>query len=202
MPRIAPLRIESAPESLKQLLAPDRPNSIALLFGHAETNWPRLADLMLSILAEQELEPRLRELAILRVARLRGAVYEWEQHLGIGRAAGVRDREIAAIEAGRIDADCFGARERVVLDAATQLVERGTLDAACFERVAREFSPRESVELLLATAVYEAAAKLMNALELESEGPIDPRFAAAVNRGEVTRAAPTAAARGRGHGSE
>ena len=50
MPRIAPLDFDSAPEAVKQLLSPDRPNEIALVFGHAETNWPRLADLLLSIL--------------------------------------------------------------------------------------------------------------------------------------------------------
>jgi alkylhydroperoxidase family enzyme len=188
MTRIAPLRFEEASEAVRQLMALERPSAIALVFGHAQTNWPRLADLMLSILSEQQLDPRLRELAILRVARLRGAVYEWEQHLGIGCAAGVRSEQIAAIEAGRIDAACFSARERLALDAATQLVERGTVETALFERLARELSPREVVELLLATAVYEAAAKLMNAVELDSEGPIDPGFAAAVNRGQVTRA--------------
>ena len=71
MPRIAPLALETAPEAVRQLLSPERPNTIALLFGHAETNWPRLADLLLSILAQQLLDKRLRELAILRVANLR-----------------------------------------------------------------------------------------------------------------------------------
>lgn len=62
MPRIAPLALATAPEAVKQLLAADRPNPIALLFGHAETNWPRLADLLLSILSQQALDPRVREL--------------------------------------------------------------------------------------------------------------------------------------------
>jgi len=69
MARIPYLDPDRAPESVKRLLAPDRPQKIALLFGHAESNWPRLADLLLSILGEQELESRLRELGILRLGR-------------------------------------------------------------------------------------------------------------------------------------
>ena len=102
MPRIRPLALESAPESVRQLLASDRPNQIALLFGHAETNWPRLADLLLSILSQQQLDKRLRELAILRVARLRRAAFEWDQHVGISQAAGVTREQVDAIEQGRI----------------------------------------------------------------------------------------------------
>jgi alkylhydroperoxidase family enzyme len=187
MPRIAPLSIEDAPDSLKQLLAPDRPNTIALLFGHAETNWPRLADLLLSILGEQQLESRLRELAILRVAKLRGAVYEWEQHVGISQAAGVTGEQVAAIADGRIDAGCFDDLDQLVLEATTRLAEDGTLAAALVERLGELLSPREVVELLLAAGVYEALAKLMNALDLESDGPIAPEFAKAVNRGSVQR---------------
>ena len=189
MPRIAPLPFESAPEAVKQLLSPERPNEMALLFGHAETNWPRLADLLLSILSQQQLDPRLRELAILRVARLRGAIFEWEQHVGISRAAGVGADQLAAIEAGRIDAPCFDDLERLVLEATSELAERHTLSRATFDRLAARLSPREVVELLMAAGIYEALAKLMNAVELESSGPIDPDFAAAVNRGAVQRVA-------------
>jgi len=187
MPRIAPLAFESAPESVRQLLSPERPNEIALIFGHAETNWPRLADLLLSILSQQKLDKKLRELAILRVARLRGAAFEWDQHVGISEAAGVSIDLRRAIEAGQIDAPCFSELERLVLAATTQLVETGTLDRSTFDRLAARLSPREVVELLLAAGVYEALAKLMNALELESKGPIDPDFARAVNAGQVER---------------
>ena len=187
MPRIAPLDFDSAPEAVKQLLSPDRPNEIALVFGHAETNWPRLADLLLSILAQQKLDKRLRELAILRVANLRRAAFEWDQHVGISQAAGVTREQVAAIEQGRIDAPCFDGLERLVLEATTELAETSTLSKATFDRLAARFSPRESVELLVAAAVYEALGKLMNALDLESEGPIDAEFAAAVNRGNVKR---------------
>ena len=100
-----------------------------------------------------------------------------------------RAEQIRAIEAGRIDAPCFDELERLVLEATTQLAETSTLEKSMFDRLAARLSPREVVELLLAAGVYEALAKLMNALELESEEPIDPDFARAVNEGSVGRAA-------------
>lgn len=185
MARIPYLDPERAPESVKRLLAPDRPQKIALLFGHAESNWPRLADLLLSILGEQELESRLRELGILRVASLRQARYEWDQHVVIAGTAGVRPEQIERIAKGEIGAACFDPRERLVLDAATELVKDANVSDATLARLSLDFPPRQIVELLLACGVYEALAKLMNALGLDPEGAVTSAFAEAVNRGAV-----------------
>lgn len=190
MARIPYLDPETAPESVRRLLAPDRPQKIALLFGHAQTNWPRLADLLLSILGEQALEGRLRELAILRVASLRAAAYEWDQHVMIASAAGVSAEQIDAIQRGRVDAECFGELERLVLRATSELVAQGSASEATLAELALHLAPREMVELLLAAAVYEALAKLMNTLALDREGSVTPAFAAAVNRGKIARSGP------------
>jgi alkylhydroperoxidase family enzyme len=186
MARIPYLDPERAPESVRRLLAPDRPQKIALLFGHAESNWPRLADLLLSILGEQELDPRLRELGILRVANLRQARYEWDQHVVISASAGVRPEQIESIARAEIDADCFDPRERRVLEAATELVRDGNVSDETLAQLGQDLPPRQVVELLLAVGVYEAVAKLMNALGLDPEGAVSSAFAEAVNRGTVT----------------
>ena len=185
MARIPYLDPDRAPESVKRLLAPDRPQKIALLFGHAESNWPRLADLLLSILGEQELEPRLRELAILRIANLRQARYEWDQHVVIAGTAGVRPEQIESIAKGATGASCFDPRERLVLDATTELVLEANVSDATLARLSQELPPRQIVELLLACGVYEALAKLMNALGLDPESAVTSAFAEAVNRGAV-----------------
>ena len=192
MARIPYLDPERAPESVRRLLAPDRPQKIALLFGHAESNWPRLADLLLSILGEQKLPSRLRELGILRVASLRQARYEWDQHVAIAGAAGVSAEQIESIAKGALDAACFDARERLVLDAATELVRDANVSDATLARLSRELPPREIVELLLACGVYEALAKLMNALGLDPEAAVTSAFAEAVNRGAVAAGRTTA----------
>ena len=46
------------------------------------------------------LDARLREIAILRTGWRLGSVYEWSNHYGIGRRAGLTDDEIVAIRDG------------------------------------------------------------------------------------------------------
>ncbi|MBW2422158.1 MAG: carboxymuconolactone decarboxylase family protein [Deltaproteobacteria bacterium] len=185
MARIPYLDLATAPESVKRMIAPDRPNNIALLFGHAETNWPRLADLLLSILGEQSLANELREIAILRVAGLRQAQFEWDQHVAISKAAGVSLEQIDAIAGGDIEAGCFSELEKLVLEAATQLVREGLVDEALVSKLADHLSHREVVELFVASGIYEAVAKLMNILELDPQESMTSDFADAVNRGAV-----------------
>src|SRR5262245_23312372 len=90
--------------------------------AHAETNFRPLLRLGTSSLTEQKLSAALRELAILHTARLCGAEYEWIQHVAIATAVGVTEAQVAALDAGELDAPCFGACERAVLAAAADLV--------------------------------------------------------------------------------
>ena len=60
-----------------------------------------------ALLFRCELDPVLRELAIIRVGRLSRAAYEVFQHERIGREAGVGDDKIAALREATIDAPVF-----------------------------------------------------------------------------------------------
>src|SRR4051795_9294425 len=63
--------------------------------------WLRWAGVLLSRL---ELDPLLRELAILRVARLTpDADYEWVQHVPIAQAVGATDDQVRALEGDDIE---------------------------------------------------------------------------------------------------
>jgi alkylhydroperoxidase family enzyme len=49
------------------------------------------------------LDPKIREMAILRVGALSHSAYERMQHIDIARSTGVTDAEVAALESGRYD---------------------------------------------------------------------------------------------------
>jgi alkylhydroperoxidase family enzyme len=90
MPRIPPLDVTAAPPKNREILDRfDPPLKIFRLMAQAETNFRPLLRLGTSVLAEQTLSAAWRELAILRVARLSGAEYEWTQHVPIAEAVGV-----------------------------------------------------------------------------------------------------------------
>ena len=145
------------------------PLKIFHMMAHAETNFRPLLRLGASILSQQQLSGRLRELAILRVARLSPARYEWVQHVPIAKAVGVRDEQIAALEAGHTTAECFDAREQLLLQFTDELVRNVRVADDTFARMAQEFPPREIVELILAVGYYMLIARLLESTAVDME---------------------------------
>ncbi len=147
--------------------------------AHAETCFRPLLRLGSAILGGQRLDARLRELAILRVAALSKARYEWEQHVPIARAAGVRAEQIAALERGEASGEEFSPLERAVLDFTTEVVEQVRASEVTFGRLAAELSAQEIVELLVAIGFYMMIARIAETVDVDLDEPAGDRVAEA-----------------------
>jgi AhpD family alkylhydroperoxidase len=130
-------------------------------------NFLRLGD---SLLFFGALPPALRELAILRIAQMTAASYEWAHHVPIARQAGVSEEQIAALK-GWDTSPNFDKRER----AALKYIETVTSAVAVPDEVFREarahLSEAEVVELTLVAGYWGMVARLLVALEVEVEAP-------------------------------
>jgi len=170
--RIPPLDPTTAPPKTREVL--DRlgvPLKIFRLMAQAETNFRPLLALGTSILAEQQLSPTLRELAILRVARLSGADYEWTQHVPIAEATGVSPAQVAALAEDDVTAACFDDLQRAVLRFTTEVASDVDCGDATFAALAAHLSPREIVELIVAIGFYMMLARLMVVAQIEPDPP-------------------------------
>jgi 4-carboxymuconolactone decarboxylase len=127
-----------------------------------------------TLLTRLELDPLLRELAILQVARVADSRYEWVQHDGIARAVGATAAQMAAIEAGRDDDPAFDPVESLVLRATRSVVADGEAGEADVAELAERLGPRQTVELLLVIGNYVAIAMLIASTGLEPDLPLDP----------------------------
>jgi 4-carboxymuconolactone decarboxylase len=133
-----------------------------------------------ALLGELELDPVLRELAILRVARLTPhAEYEWIQHVPIAKAVGASDDQVAALESNDADAPCFSADERVVLRFTTEVVREAQASDASLDALGKILSPREIVELLMVIGQYMMVARVMATTRMELDEPAGPGALAA-----------------------
>jgi AhpD family alkylhydroperoxidase len=150
------------------------------LVAHAETSFRPFLRYGGSILGRQLLSPKLRELAILRVAKLADAEYEWVQHVPIARQAGASDEQIAALERGDAAAACFDETERLLLAFTADVVGTGRPPRERFDALAARLSSRELVELVLAIGFYLAIGKLMTAFEIDLDPPAADRIAASI----------------------
>ncbi len=143
--------------------------NIFRLMAHAETCFRPLLRLGSVILSQQKLDASLRELAILQVAKLSPAEYEWVQHVAIAEAVGVTPQQIQALDEGDVDADSFSDRERLLLEFTTELVRDVRVCDDTFGEMEKSFSPQEIVELILAIGFYMTMARLMETLDIDLE---------------------------------
>ena len=175
MARIPYVDPDTASEPVRDALERLPALNIFRMLANAETAFRpflRFGDTLLSGL---ELDGLLRELAILRVARLTPhAEYEWVQHVPIARAVGAGDDQVAALERDDIEADCFDAAQRAVLRFTTEVVRDACASDETFEELSALTPPREIVELLLVIGQYMMLARVMATLELELDEPAAP----------------------------
>ncbi len=170
MARLPYVDAAQAPERVRETLEGLAvPLNIFFMMAHAENNLRSLLRLGGTILSKQQLSAQLRELAILRVAKLSGARYEWVQHVPIGKATGITAAQITAIEADSVTADCFDAREQLVLRFTDEVVQKVRASDATFAAMTKQFPPREIVELTLAIGYYMMIARLLETTGVDLE---------------------------------
>ena len=166
----------SAPEHVHEVLDRLPVNlNVFRMMAHAENDFRPLVGLGTAILGRQKLSAKLRELAILRVAALSPARYEWVQHVPIAQATGAADAQIAALERGDIAADAFDPLECAVLRFTTEVVRDVRASDATFAELARRLSAQEIVELILTVGYYMMIARLLESTAVDLDPPAGTR---------------------------
>src|SRR4051794_16438026 len=123
MARLPYVEPAEASEPVRDALGRVPPLNIFRMMANAETAFRPWLRWGATLLGDLELDPLLRELAILRVARLTPhAEYEWVQHVPIAQAVGASDAQVAALEADEVDGEAFSDLERAVLRFTTEVV--------------------------------------------------------------------------------
>jgi alkylhydroperoxidase family enzyme len=128
-----------------------------------------------SLLTRAKLAPKLREIAILRVAKLGGSAYEWTQHVPIAKGTGVTDEQIAAI-ADPEGAKCFNELERLVIRFTGEVALNVKASPRLVAELKQHMGPAEIVELIMSIGYWGMVARLLETTEVELE-----EFAGKVN---------------------
>ena len=120
-----------------------------------------------SLLVYGQLAPNLRELAILRIAQLTGADYEWAHHVPIAKQAGVSQAQMEALADWRNAAE-FNATERSALGYIEAATNRAVTDSV-FEALRSQLSEEEVTELTLVCGYWGMVACILLALKIDLE---------------------------------
>lgn len=134
---------------------------------------PSLAAIWLDFVSaarfETELEGRLREIVIVRVAHLNRTAYVIGQHVPqLSAPEGLTDQECDAL-ADWQDAPSFGARERAALAYTDAMTRDVAVPDAVFEALRPHFSERQIVELSVLIGLYNMHTRVFTALGIDPE---------------------------------
>ena len=114
------------------------------------------------------LSGRHRELAIMRIAVINGADYEFTQHVPFALAEGVTQAQLDALRAGR-EPDGLTGADRAVLAYADAMTRQVRVPDDVFARVREQFAERELVELTATVAGYNCVSRFLEAVGVDHE---------------------------------
>jgi alkylhydroperoxidase family enzyme len=138
----------------------------------ALANAPKLLDAFLSyanaLRDSSQLDPGLRELAILSVGHAVGSEYEIAHHQSHGLRAGLRPEQLAAI-ADFESSDEFDAIELAVLRLARESTLQVDVSTTTWNAAASHLTDEEMVELTLTIAWYNSGVRIMGLLGIDLE---------------------------------
>jgi AhpD family alkylhydroperoxidase len=164
---------EAVQRSLAGMLPPERLNPRDA--GNALStfaNHPALAKAFLRfnihLLYSSTLPPRIRELAILRVAHRRDCAYEWTHHVTLAKDAGLSDDEIAAVRQGQA-ASNFDAFEHAVLIGVDELDEKSRLSDETWATLGERLDDRQRMDYVFTVGCYTLLAMAFNTFGVELE---------------------------------
>lgn len=116
------------------------------------------------------IDPRDREIVILRVAYRTRSVYEYGQHVVIGATAGLAPEEIADLAMERPSVETFSDAELALVAMADDLCDDDCVTDATWAALGVDRSDEEVMELLFLAGYYRMLAGFLNSAGV----PLDP----------------------------
>jgi alkylhydroperoxidase family enzyme len=115
-----------------------------------------------------QLDPKLRELALMTVGRLTNAEYEFTHHWNISLKVGVKREQLEQL-ASFETAPVFNDHERAVMRYAAEATTNIKVSDATFNALCAFLDTRRITELVMNVAFYNAVVRVLVPLGVELE---------------------------------
>jgi alkylhydroperoxidase family enzyme len=192
--RIVPLEApydDAVAEAFRQFLPP---GMAPLALFRTQAHNPRVLQRMFAgnLLDPGTIDPRTRELVILRTCARCGSEYEWGVHVALfAKRAALGPADVAATLQAHDTHDAHNGlapHEVLLLRAVDQLHDTSTIGDGLWDELAVHYSPAQLLEIIALVGNYHAVSFVANAAKVALE-PFAPRFH---NGAETLRTAPPA----------
>jgi 4-carboxymuconolactone decarboxylase len=118
--------------------------------------------------------PRERELAILRLALLAGAPFEWCEHVDIGKRFGVTGEEIDRVVNGS-SAEGWSEHEAALLAAVEELIADSCIADGTWATLAKTYSEEQMQEVPFLVGSYLMTAFHQNSMKIQPKAGFEYR---------------------------
>ena len=171
MPRLSLRDPADAPPEIGQIIGA-APLTLLRIVAHADSAFAPWLDYSNTLLRRLELDPLLRELAILQVAHLSSSEYEWTQHVPIAESFGASAEQVAAIASQDPQPAGLSPAGVAVLAFTREVLLDGAASEAALRAMVDRLGERQVVELLLVISNYMGLARLIATVGLEPQQPV------------------------------
>lgn len=165
---------DQLPEQIQESLSEMPPLNVYQMLANVPASFEPYVALAKSIFVEGKFNPRLREIAILRLAHDLKCPYEWHQHVFIAKSNGVTDQEIETIRKEN-PVKGLGKEENFICKVADEITLDGNLKDATFKELYSRYSIEEGSELIFAISFMNMLGRYINAtrVQIEKTNPLE-----------------------------
>ena len=170
-PRIPPLdptTLEGEQKEVIDRASGGRPLNIFLTLGRYPKLLKRYGVFGTHVLRKSSLNPRDREMVILRIGHLCNSGYEFHQHTRIGKEAGLSDAEIEALKEGPGES-VWSDTDKILLKATDELHADYFISDATWTQLKQHWSDDQIMDLIFAAGSYVMVSMALNTLGIQIE---------------------------------
>jgi 4-carboxymuconolactone decarboxylase len=138
--------------------------ALEILIRHAELYKAHM-EVAKQYLSDCEMDIRDRELAILRIAWLSRAPFEWGSHVKIGKRNGITSEEIAQLIEGS-SAPGWSKRDRAIVRAVEELHSDSMISDDTWSDLQEVYNDKKLIEVVILAGQYKTVAYYQNSLRL------------------------------------
>jgi alkylhydroperoxidase family enzyme len=132
-------------------------------------------DLMTLMQPGRRLDPKLRELAIVRTGIVGDSKFEYSQHMKVARMVGHAADKLSAIKAWATS-NKFAPAERAVMAATDELVGRNLVEDETFAELKKHLADDQIMELFFVIGLWRMHGMIVRALHLEYDNDTTSRM--------------------------
>ena len=159
-------------EELRRIIGPDYDSATTLnvikMFAGTDDMYPAVVGLIRAVFRASGVEPRLREIIVLRAAKRFNALYEWEANAKLARNVGLSDAEIGAAAS---DGPVCGIEPEYILVciATDELCDDGRLSDETLEELLNRYGVTISRKLILIISWFNLLSRFVNGCRVPLE---------------------------------